>query len=72
MKVKQSILDKINNVDSRRRISEKMSIGDQTLYKHIVANLSDGSLTKMTALKAISEETGIAVDKLLETEKSVA
>jgi hypothetical protein len=72
MKVKQSILDKINNVDSRRRISEKIGIGDQMLYKHIVANINDGSLTKMKALKAISEETGVAIDKILEVEKQTA
>lgn len=66
MKVKQSILDKINNVDSRRRISEKLGIGDQMLYKHITANVPDGSLTKMKALLAISEETGIAINKILE------
>lgn len=68
MKVKQSILDQIQNVDSRRRISEKLGIGDQSLYLHIKQNNPDGYLTKMKALIAISEETGIPVDQVLEAD----
>lgn len=68
MKVKQSILDQINNVDSRRRISEKLGIGDQMLHKHITANKANGQLTKMVALKAIAEVTGVSVEDMLEEE----
>ena len=71
MKVKQEILDQVNNVPSRRRISEKLGIGDQMLYKHLLANNSNGALTKMKALVAISEETGIAVDQILEEDSEV-
>jgi hypothetical protein len=66
MIIKKSILEQINNVESRRRISEKMGIGDQMLHRHILKNKPNGALTKMLALKAISEETGVAVNELLE------
>lgn len=66
MKIKQTILFAINNVDSRRRISEKMGIGDQMLSIHIRRNLVNGRLTKMDALKAISEETGTAIEDICE------
>lgn len=68
MKVKQSVLDKVNNVDSRKRISDKLKIGDQMLYKHINNNKENGRLTKMDALIAISEESKIPVSKILESE----
>lgn len=74
MKVKQEILDRINNVASRRVIAEKLDIGDQMLYKHIKANSEDGPLTKMIALLAISEETSVPVTGILDygiTEKEV-
>lgn len=66
MKIKTTILKQINNVESRRRISEKLSIGDQMLSIHIRNNRSNGRLTKMDALKAISEETGTAVQDIIE------
>lgn len=66
MKLRQEILDLINNVDTRRRVSEKLGIGDQMLYKHIAANRPNGRLTKMDALVAISEETQVPVTDLLE------
>lgn len=68
MKVKQTVLDKVNNVDSRKRISDKLKIGDQMLYKHINQNKENGRLTKMDALIAISEESKIPVSKILENE----
>lgn len=68
MKVKQTILDQINNVASRRRISTKLDIGDQMLYKHIKTNADDGPLTKMKAIICISEETGVDVSEILEDE----
>lgn len=66
MKVKQTILDRVNNVASRRVISEKLDIGDQMLYLHMKKNAADGPLTKMKALLAISEETGVPVEEILE------
>lgn len=65
-KVKQSVLDLIMNIPARRRIGEKLGIGDQALYNHLSNNAPDGSLTKMKALVAISEETGVPVTDILE------
>lgn len=74
MKVKQEILNRINNVASRKRILDSMDteFGDQALYKQIKDNSNDGPLTKMKALIAISEVTGVPVDKILEEEKVTA
>lgn len=71
MKVKQELLDRINNVASRKRISDKLGIGDQMLYKHIRANNDNGPLTKMRAVIAISEEIGIDVTEILEEIETV-
>lgn len=69
MKIKKKIIEQINNVPSRKRISDKLNIGDQMLYLHLRRNSYNGRLTKMDALKAISEETGMAVDEILEEAK---
>lgn len=66
MKVKQKVLDIVNNVDSRKRISDDLKIGDQMLYKHMNQNKENGRLTKMDALIAISKESKIPVAKILE------
>ncbi|HYC30545.1 MAG TPA: hypothetical protein VEB42_17035 [Chitinophagaceae bacterium] len=67
MKLKKEIVDKLNNPPTRRRISAKLkSCGDQAIYKHLRGNSDNGRLTKMDALKAIAEETGLTVDQLLE------
>lgn len=66
MKIKQSILTAINNVETRRRISEAMGIGDQMLSIHIRRNANNGRLTKMDALMAISKETGTPIHEICE------
>jgi hypothetical protein len=67
MKLKQEIIDRLNNPPTRRRISAKLkSCGDQAIYKHLRGNSENGRLTKMDALKAIADETGLAIDDLLE------
>lgn len=66
MKVKQKVLDIVNNVASRKRISDVLNIGDQMLYKHMNQNKENGRLTKMDALIAISNESKIPVSKILE------
>lgn len=60
------VLDIVNNVDSRKRISDDLKIGDQMLYKHMNQNKENGRLTKMDALIAISKESKIPIDKILE------
>jgi hypothetical protein len=67
MKLKQEIIDRLNNPPARRRISAKLkSCGDQAIYKHLRGNTDNGRLTKMDALKAISNELGLSIDELLE------
>lgn len=69
MKIKQSILDKVNNVDSRRPIAERLEIGDQMLWKHMKANVSNGPLTKMVAVMAIAEAANVEITEVLEAEE---
>lgn len=66
MKIKKTILVKINNVRARKKICNDLGIGDQMLYKHIVANKENGRLTKLDALKAISKETGFAIREIVD------
>jgi hypothetical protein len=65
MKIKKTIVIKINNVNSRKRICNDLNISDQMLYKHLSANKEYGRLIKMDALKAISKETGIAIEDII-------
>ena len=72
MKLKQEIIDRLNNPPTRRRISAKLkSCGDQAIYKHLRGNADNGRLTKMDALRAIAEETGLSIDDLLEDSTEV-
>lgn len=66
MKIKTSVLTKINNVETRRRICADLAIGDQMLYKHISQNRINGRLTKLDALKAISKVTGLAIREIVD------
>lgn len=69
MKVKQSIIDKVNNPQSRARIGLKIGCGDQMLYRHFQRNLNNGRLTKMDALKAIAEEAQVDLNDVLQEEE---
>jgi hypothetical protein len=66
MKVKQEILDKIDNPQSRTRIAMQLNQGEQSIALACRANQDNGTLTKMAALKAISEIVGIPVEEILE------
>jgi len=65
MKIRKAIINSVNNVNSRKRISNDLNISDQMLYKHLSANKENGRLTKMDALKAISKETGIGIEDII-------
>lgn len=71
MKIKQKILDKIDTPLVRTKIAVKLQCGEQNLAVQMRKNSSDGRLTKMDALIAISEEVGCKVTDILEEEKSV-
>lgn len=68
MKIKQGVLDKVDNTQSRTRIAVDLKVGEQTIAYQMRLNADNGRLTKMDALMAISKESGIPVDKLLEAE----
>lgn len=70
MKIKQKILDKIDTPLVRNRIAQKLMCGEQNLAGQMRRNISNGRLTKMDALIAISEEVGCQVTDVLEEEKS--
>jgi hypothetical protein len=66
MKIKQHILDSINNPQSRTRIAMALKIGEQAIANACRANDPNGTLTKYAALEVISEETGKTIDKILD------
>lgn len=70
MKIKQEIVKKINKPLIRTRIAARMGIGEQTFQVRLRENASNGRLTKMDALRAISEEIGCGVTDILSEEKS--
>ncbi len=64
MKLTKEVIEKINNVPTRRRIGEALEIGDAMLYRHINTNKVNGRLTKIDALQVIALEVG--VDDIME------
>jgi predicted transcriptional regulator len=68
MKIRQEILEKLNVPTYRLRLAQHLGVTEQTIYRHLVNNSSDGELTKMKPLMAISEEIGVPVTEILEEE----
>jgi hypothetical protein len=68
MKVKQEILDSVNTPQKRTLIALDLGIGEQTVAIQMRRNASNGRMTKMDFLQAISKVSGVAVDEILETE----
>lgn len=66
MKVRQEILDKVNNPTSRTRIALDLGVGEQVIAIHMRRNARNGRLTKYDALNAISKEAEVTVDQILE------
>ena len=66
MKIKQNILDSIDNPQSRTKIAMVLHIGEQAIAKACRANDPNGTLTKYAALEVISEETGKKIEDILE------
>lgn len=65
-KVKQSVLDLINNPASRNRLGLRLKCDAASVAVQIRLNNTNGRLTKMDALEAVSEETGVPVSEILE------
>lgn len=66
MKIKQEILDLVDNPQSRTRIALDLCIGEQTVALQMRNNAENGRMTKMDFLKAISKECGVSVEDILE------
>lgn len=66
MKVKQSILDLVNNPSARNRIALDLGCGEQAVALHMRHNKVNGRLTKMDALSAIAKEVGKPVEEIIE------
>ncbi|MBN8852267.1 MAG: hypothetical protein BGO55_00790 [Sphingobacteriales bacterium 50-39] len=68
MKVKQKILDVIDNPIIRTSIAGELRVGEQTVAIHMRRNASNGRMTKMDFLQAISRVASVGVDEILEEE----
>lgn len=68
MKIKQNIIDQINEPETRSKIAVALKQGEQAVYVACKNNSDDGPLTKYAALVAISEITGLPIDKIVEAE----
>lgn len=71
MKIRNTIIELINNPHSRTRIASDLKCGEQSVYLHIKRNSPNGRLTKMDALQAISKETNIQLTEILEESEVV-
>lgn len=68
MKVKQEILEIIDNPVARTRIALDLHIGEQAVAFQVKANRDNGRMTRMDFLMAIAKETGKSIDEILERE----
>ena len=66
MKIKQDILDLVNNPQSRTRIAMALQQGEQSIAIACRENVINGTLTKYAVLEVISEETGKKIEEILE------
>lgn len=66
MKIKQDILDLVNNPQSRTKIAMALQQGEQSIAIACRENVINGTLTKYAALEVISEETGKKIEDILE------
>lgn len=66
MKVKQDILDLIDNPQKRTAVATILGIGENAVAIQIRRNAVNGRMTKMDFMQAISEVSGFPVDEILE------
>ncbi|WP_430900550.1 MULTISPECIES: hypothetical protein [unclassified Paraflavitalea] len=66
MKIKQTILDQVNNPKARTKIAMAINQGEQSIWLLMKDNKPNSSLTKYAALRVISEEVGVAIEDILE------
>lgn len=68
MKIKQTILNQVDNPQSRTRIALDLKLGEQSVAVQMRNNSENGRMTKMDFLMAISKEAGVPVEEILEGE----
>jgi len=66
MRIKNNVLKLINNAQSRMRIALALNTTERTIIRQI--NTNSKLLTTAEALVAISKETGLTREEILETE----
>lgn len=66
----KAILDLVNNPVSRTAIAAKLRVGESAVAVQMRRNRPNNRLTKMDAVMAISEVSGIPKDQILEEQKS--
>lgn len=68
MKVRQNILDQIDNPQMRTLIAVELGVGEAVIAVHMRRNSEDGRMTKMDFLKAISKVLKVSIEDILEKE----
>ena len=66
MKVKQEILDIVDNPQKRVEIAMELRCGENSIAIQMRRNADNGRMTKMDFLEAISKVSGVPVDEILD------
>lgn len=67
-KIKQNIIEMLKDQKTTLRLALKLNVGERSIQNHLNDNLPYGRLTKMDALEAIHELTGIEILDIIESE----
>jgi hypothetical protein len=65
MRLKKSVLNKINTLDVRLKLASALQFSETWIRELIRQNKENGPLTTFKALEVIREETGLSDDQLL-------
>jgi len=68
MRLRAEVVKKINNSQARMRIALALKCTEAWIMKCLKANKEDGFLTKVSALMAITKETGLSQEEILTEE----
>jgi hypothetical protein len=59
---------KINTSDTRLKLALRLHVTEKSIIDYIKSNKNNGSLTKVSALIVIKEETGLTEEEILNEE----
>lgn len=65
MKISEEAIKAVNTRDNRLRLALELGVSENTARVYINENREDGELTKVSAIKAISEITGLDQSDIL-------